>query len=492
MLKKVVNMSLLSCLYLIFLNLECIWAQETIGSTALQEDLTIIGEIIKEVSPKMTEEDRIAVDSILYDKKKELEGQSMSPWGFFDFLTNIDFETKFDEHGSLGIDEEVLMALLDTSKLFPLPLKFIENSVVVNSSEMGILPFGSIIHAIDSIPMDSLIKFGETQFSILYLIKKGSQETFEVEFSYPSDSSIFQKSIKGIDFQEYLNQFDNTVYPLNESELSNLINTQYYQEINTYYLQLNSFSWNDGESKGLFDFLKGTAKKFDKKFEPIFKEIQASEATNLILDLRYNGGGNVEVPAVLFEYLALQPFEESIFIETQDFVIPYPEYIREVNGESMEEERDFQKFIKQYQKLFNATDSTLTWILVNNETRQPNKYAFGGNVYLLVGEKTLSASSYFTALYRAADRGVIIGEEIGGSHHAITAGKILNYQLPHTKIEIEAPMMIVSFSKELYTKVPEKKVLPDILLTEEERLQYFLEKKDPELEKVMELIKEAP
>jgi hypothetical protein len=93
-------------------------------------------------------------------------------------------------------------------------------------------------------------------------------------------------------------------------------------------------------------------------------------------------------------------------------------------------------------------------------------------------------------MFKSQNRGLVVGEELGGSHHAITAGKTLTYVLPNTRIKVTVPLMIVNFSKELYQAVPELKVRPDLELSFEEAYRYFINEEDAVLEKTLELIAE--
>ena len=61
--------------------------------------------------------------------------------------------------------------------------------------------------------------------------------------------------------------------------------------------------------------------------------------------------------------------------------------------------------------------------------------------------------------------------------------------LPNTKIELAAPIMVVDFADELYQKIDEEKITPDLIFSDDETYQYFLEKKDLEMERVFQLIK---
>jgi len=212
---------------------------------------------------------------------------------------------------------------------------------------------------------------------------------------------------------------------------------------------------------------------------------------HLIIDLRFNQGGNVKIPGLLYSYLAQEAFNESLLLKIQNFDIPHVEHLNKIEGQENITSKDVAQFIKKMQKEFKKkNDSTELWTLSENEVKQPKKSSFDGNVYLLVGGRSLSASSYFTALFKSHERGMIIGEQMGGSYRSLTAGKMLTYQLPNTKIELAAPIMVVDFADELYQKIDEEKITPDLIFSDDETYQYFLEKKDLEMERVFQLIKE--
>ena len=478
-------------------------SQDGLSPAQLKEDLSILGELVTGLSPKLSNKDRIRIDSLININKQKLENDTLTSMDFFNFLSEIDFQTKFDEHASLSITEEVLMPLLKKSELFPIPIKLLGDHVLVNSTNSEI-PFGSKIISIDGVSVDSLLKSFtpsykdtfiqrrlERQFSIVYLIKKGSFENFTVEYTEASSKdSLKTNSIAGINFETYREVFGNTVFPLDKANLNNLINTNFFEESNTYYLQLNSFNWNNAGKNGLFYFLNAEHKNFEKRFKTIFKEISDYKAKNLIIDLRHNYGGNVKVPGVLYSYIAKQAFVEDISLKIQDFNIPAPELISRISSDQVKNKEQVEKFIRLYKKQFLKSDDGYLWKLVENEEVEPEKKGFKGNVYLLVSGRSVSASAYFTALFKSNNRGLIVGEEMGGSFRSLTAGQTLTYRLPNSKIELEMPIMEVNFSSDLYEKIGKERIEPDIEFSDKELWTYFLANKSVEIEKVLELARE--
>ncbi len=489
-------------LFSIFFQSITINAQQQYSPKQLKNDLEVIKEIVLGISPKLTPEDYQRINQLVEKNSKELENKTLDPIEFFNFLSEIDFQTKFDEHAALSLTEEVISPYLSTNNLFPVPIKIVGGLMVVNIKNSE-LPFGSIIKSINQVSIDSLLysftaeykdsfiqRRLEAQFPFVYLVKKGGHKQFEISFSTPLDpESIITKSIEAIDIATYQKNYQNQVFPLNKDASNRLISTHYFNENKTYYFRLNSFNWNEDSQKKLLNFLTTDYKNFDKSFKAIFDEIANLKAEHLIIDLRQNMGGNVKIPGLLFKYIALQNFQENIHITIPDFDIPHHQYIKRISDEQVDNVKQVEDFIKKYNKQFKEKESGYEWTLVENEINKPVKDSFKGQVYLLVGGKSISAASYFAALFKSEKRGQIIGEKMGGSHHAITAGVTLTYELPNTKLELETPIMIVNFDNKIYQNVKEERIEPDLVFSSNEMYEQFLNEKDLEIESVLNLIR---
>jgi len=481
-----------------------LFGQDKIDSKLLQEEIEILVDIVIGISPKLSEEDRNQISKLIEQKKKTIEGKTMTNLEYFNFLAELDLPTQFDEHASIQIDEDVLTPLLERAKLFPIPIKILKDRVVVNGKS-GMLPYASIIHSINGQVIDSVLRMTssdpdnlskrnmENQFFFDYCIKKPFTQSYSVAYSEPSAPEInLKKKIDGLDLSECVKELNEVrVYPLNRDSLKNFINTKCYPNHKAYYFQLNSFCWDENSNLGRFERFSNKKAKFDKCFKKIFKEVGKLGAENLIIDLRHNGGGEIHNPGLLYSYIAKNKFVQHAQLEIPDFLLPQEKYIIKLDDKECKGEEDIADFMNAYRSNFEKGESSFFSEAIKEQEMFPNKHAFRGNVYLLVGGYTCSASSYFTALFKGEKRGVIIGEQIGGSHHSITAGTNITYQMPHTGFKVKVPLMVVNFSDELYEKVPELKVNPDIELRGEKYYQYFLNKQDPELETVFQLIAEG-
>ncbi|MCH2046280.1 MAG: S41 family peptidase [Saprospiraceae bacterium] len=478
-------------------------SQAKLDSKSLQEDFSILSDLMIGISPNLKMSQKVQLDSITKEKLKELENYSMTSLDFLNFYSEIDFSAVngLDEHASLFLNKKDLKIMLEGEHLFPIPIKIIGKRLVVNS-EKAVIPYGSFIDSINGEYVGDLLQeFNpdsntfrtrrmEQQFPFSYVIKKGKYKTFKISYSQSEDKCQTTKlNGIGLDSLFIINKKE-TIYPLDKERLDKLINTSYFAKQDAYYLQLNSFSWDKDAGKGFFRGLRSDVKNFEKTFDPIFDDIAEKKAKHLIIDLRYNTGGNIRIPATFYSYIAKKNFIEQALIQIPDFVFPHKERIVMVGTgrDSVQREKQVDKFIKKYQRHFEESDSSYLWEYIKKKERQPKKNAFQGKVYLLVGGYSVSASSIFTALFKSEQGGTIVGEQLGGSHHDITAGTSLTYLLPNTKIKVEMPLMLCTYSEEVHKNVPERKILPDVQLSEKEYYNYVLHKKDPELEKVLELI----
>jgi len=480
----------------IFINSQ---AQELLNEAQLLEDFGILTTVTVELSPNLNDPDKQIITTFFNERSEDLKGNSMTAIDFFKFLMNTksksNISTKSDEHSSLSLSNEVLKQLLsEKSVLFPVPIVIINHQVIVNSEQTPI-PFGSIIHEINQEPVSAILNkltgnrnsnstFTlhniEKSFDLLYLIQYSVPKTFQISYKEPNDSITKTIQLDPIDIQTRESLHKENVYPLNKETLNKTINTSYFKEMNSYYIQLNSFKWRDNDVKNEYE-------TFDEMFSNIFKDIKKQNPKNLIVDLRYNMGGNMYIPGLFYSYLAKEDFNEDMILKVPDFELPFKEHIVAIENRPVTKEK-IETFLVEFKKPFVKNNDHYEVAIVKNKIHKPSSKSYKGTVYLLIGGRTFSAATYFTALFKNNKRGILVGEQIGGSHNNITAGQQVKYALPNSKIEVSMPLGVFEFSKDIQTNVPEHKIAPDFEVSNELKYQYFLEKKDWDLREVMNII----
>ena len=162
--------------------------------------------------------------------------------------------------------------------------------------------------------------------------------------------------------------------------------------------------------------------EFKSFLDNSMKVIENKKIKNLIIDVRYNGGGSQHPSIYLLQHLMNKPFA----------------YYSKVESEG-------------------KTDKTY-----GEEIFHPVKNRFKGNVYFLIDGKGNSTTGHFMSLVKVHNLGTIIGEELG-SNQFCTAGQTL-FRLRNTKL-------VVSSANNTHistaTKLPDEiGILPDFYVSQ--------------------------
>ncbi|MCB9223409.1 MAG: S41 family peptidase [Crocinitomicaceae bacterium] len=234
-------------------------------------------------------------------------------------------------------------------------------------------------------------------------------------------------------------------------EKPEMIRLQILDSINTAYLQIGSFT--DADIKN------NNGKSWKKMLDSCFSEIKNSSSEFLIIDLQENGGGNPTYAWYLCRY-----FMNTEFVFKKEF--------RKIKDPSKSdyEERTKRTLLKD--KTVGPT--------------KPHKNSFKGDLFLLVDGGTCSASAEVTSVVERYKRGVIIGEEVGGSSWLISSRWFFTkpLQLPNTELIYLAPRrtsVMGDYKNDTgYGTIPDIQVQPSI--------ESYLKGEDIALTKALELI----
>jgi C-terminal processing protease CtpA/Prc len=211
--------------------------------------------------------------------------------------------------------------------------------------------------------------------------------------------------------------------------------------INTAVLTLNTFSKGGGRHLG--NFIKSS-----------FKKIKRDSTKNVILDLRINGGGDIDMFILLTKYLRKTPFKvvDSAYTVSKT-LSPYKKYIRHswINNIGLffltkkNSKGEYQ--YGYYQRHFYHPKTT------NH---------FDGNLYVLISGTTFSASTLFCNTVKGQSNVKLVGETTGGGWYGNNGIMIPEITLPNTKLRVRLPL----FRMVQYNHVEKlgQGVLPDILV----------------------------
>jgi len=443
------------------------------------------------------------IDSIYTWADKEIDNSS-SYRDYYNIVCQLtDFEGSL--HNDTGFPEKLRQSLKnETSGYFPYPVKWIEGKWILNYEE-GEIPLGSEIISINNEEIETIIenlyKYYTTDgvnttgkriginysFSKYYRLNYGIKNQFIISYKLQKSSKIESITLKSIGNKAYYTNkesryskpFDDVNYKdWNENE------TYHYKTIDktTGVLTVNDFGLGDeNDPKHL---------RYVSFLDSIFTHIKNNNVKNLVVDVRYNGGGKDPNDLVTYSYLTNRNFSENKQAWISFKKIPYLKYIYTKIPRFL---RPFgvRKYNKLIQKQFtNEVDGNFyqAETSTDHKVRTPKPNAFHGNVFLLISPRVASAGSLFAAMVAGNINTSVIGEETMGGYYGHNGHSELGYILPKSKIEVF--FSVVNLSQDVPKKgnqIHNRGIIPDIIVSQS--FEDFLEHKDTQMNFVLDLIK---
>lgn len=198
----------------------------------------------------------------------------------------------------------------------------------------------------------------------------------------------------------------------------------------TVYLRLSTFD--------------GFALPFDgaKWLQQAFADIKKSGATVLLLDVRWNEGGQDDLLLALGQHLIQQPLqliERESRVRYQQLPAAWLPQVRTWDAAYYDLRARTQPVPGEAYFLLDADKPSSAMRI------KPAKNAFKGKIILLLNGANSSAGFYLAELARTNHLAILAGEPTGGSQQGLNAGVIFFVTLPHSQMEVDVPA-IGSFS----------------------------------------------
>ncbi|NNE29248.1 MAG: hypothetical protein HKN16_06405, partial [Saprospiraceae bacterium] len=210
-------------------------------------------------------------------------------------------------------------------------------------------------------------------------------------------------------------------------------------------------------------------KKGIRFYKKCFKYLnQLPFPTELILDLRNNGGGSAKESTTLISMLLDKPFT----MEARGYQhIPRPIFKHLSIGKWG---RDYNKFMFGLRGKKSIDSDTLTYTF----KRDPHKkYQYKGPVYLFNDGYTFSASTLVGAYLQDAGRSKALGEETGGGQFGTNALSMPHLILPNSDLKIRMPQW--RLVHHINGQDQGRGIFPDFPVSE--KIEDFLSGSDPYL-----------
>ncbi|MBN1970318.1 MAG: hypothetical protein JXR48_15945 [Candidatus Delongbacteria bacterium] len=409
------------------------------NSNSFQQDFIYMVQALKSKHPDLyftlSKEEFDDEYSIVMQKLNVVESEIEFQIIVQQFLAKLN-----DGHTNLA-----LFDIFDCNEIFPIQFKFIDNHLYILNIDKSFRYelIGKEIKRINNKPVLGVLKglgsfiSAENEFHKMNILSKKylNNPTFLKTYDFIKTDSL-NLTIAVNDTDENLvlpisDDFDFYKTKENTHYITSKKSTPFYYSLieneKIAYFQFNMFMdfnvWLNWVSKAPF-FLKpiiypvGFVHKtysqafneyytayFDNFLEEMFTEINKKNITNLIIDLRNNGGGNSTLGKQFIKYIPTKSEELKDFM-----VYPYWEYFKK---DTMTYKSDF----------FSQVDSEDSDFYIKPSVQ------YNGNIYILIGENTFSSAVDFATLLKDNNIGNFVGTPTGGKPSSF--GDLVFVKLPN-------------------------------------------------------------
>lgn len=402
----------------------------------LQEDFNALKTIIDYFHPQYFTNKQELDD--LFTNQYQLLTEDMSELDFFRILAPIVAKLNCG-HTQLRLSQEYQDHLTANGIFFPLEVRIIDDKAYIlrDFSEVNFPAGAEIIEIngqtivkiisilLDNIPLDGWNVSRKyyrinAQFGNLFYNFVDASENFSITYVDPNNQKSHQITLPGIK-TEHLKRLK-----------SNSPKSEPYSEVfekDYAVLTIRSFSF----------YQKETRAKFMDFIDKFFNRVAERKLTNVILDLRNNGGGDPYCSSYVFSHLT-------------DTAYPY-----------------FAEAYPMYRDLAIPVE--------------PNQNNFTGNLYTLINGGCFSTTGHLCSLLKYHKVGIFIGDETGGSYICTDGSR--DVVLKNTRLRLhystKAYQTAVTGLKLGRGVMPDYYVLPTI--------QDYINGEDAEKEYAIKLIK---
>jgi len=424
---------LLSIIIFSVANLVC--AQGLINKEHIHEDFRILKTTLEEMHPDLyrytgKNEFDAKADSILRSLQTDYD-----PIQLYLKLSPLVTQIK-NGHTSIKPPKRII----DSLSVLPFRLIAFEGKVYVNKY-LGSLPdmslVGCEVRTINEIPIEEIVSKSlqfvsvdgfnnsarfkavvEDDLALFYALIYGRSKKYKIQFATHNGLLMEGKEFNAITYQEFLERYDQKEeFPLSIKRLDSS---------GTALLAIRSFN-----NVFLSD---GRKLYFNKIIDDLFRDINRWGIERLILDIRFNGGGELKNSMLLYSYLANAPFQFTKHLEMSS--ISPPTYLRFTNYEKALKYAPINR--KRVLKKSDGVFEVFGHFSQNLQVLKQNH--FKGKLIVLINGNTASAAGALASCVKNDKRGLIVGEENRDNYTGFSAGVPVILTLPHSGITVSIPI----------------------------------------------------
>ena len=171
--------------------------------------------------------------------------------------------------------------------------------------------------------------------------------------------------------------------------------------------------------------------KLNRFFKRSFQELKNKNIPNLIIDLRENTGGNINVSINLARYLKDKPVRLADTVAAINRSLTYGKYIHP----------SLPYRIVMRLTSHKKTDGKFHFVTLEKYEYKPYRNLhFNGNIYIVQGGYTFSAAAMFVLNIKGQQNVTVVGEETGGGDYGTSAIHLPSIVLPNSKLQVVLPL----------------------------------------------------
>jgi Peptidase family S41 len=455
--KKISNYLLALCLcfisHVLFAQMDSL-TTKVMNVKEMQEDFTYLRKVLEETHAGLYRYTPKAQMQAKMDSIAGLLNQNMPFYDYYRLIAFLIAEIHCAHTNAMPV-RGLENWYVNTAKTFPYSIQWVDNKffVVLNGTLDKQVKLGDELMSINGKSMQEIknhilrylwgdgynqtaknLFLTEVYFPLMYYMLFDTPEIFDLRlknekgeiFQVKSPAQTWKQTNKNFAKNPVNSSLLKIYKPKNKKDRKKGWRLEFLDEPKTAYLRIKGFDGGKDETEArqkMRDFLnKCMAKLHSKKTE------------NLIIDLRYNGGGWDIQGVELLAFLMQKPFRAYQSLHS---VTDSSEFLK-FSDLSAEDLKNVKKELKAEP---DGTFSVREEYSEQLKLQQPHNNAFKGKIYILINGRSGSTTSEFTAVAHSNKVGIFIGEETGGAYEGGNGGSFLHFDLPNSKIHVSTPLL---------------------------------------------------
>lgn len=427
---------------------------KVLNAKEMQEDFSYLRKVLEKTHAGLYRYTPKAQMQAKMDSIADLLHQNMPFYDYYRLITALIADIRCAHTNTMPV-RNLEDFYVNTAKTFPYSIQWIDNKffVVLNGTLDKQVKLGDELISINGKSMQEIRNhilrylwgdgynqtaknhsLTEVYFPLFYYLMFAQPDTFDLElknnkneiFHVKSPAQTWKQTSKNFTKNPVNKSLLKIYKPKNKKDRKKGWRLEFLDEPQTAYLKITGFGGGKDETEA--------RKKMNTFLSKCMTKLQSKKTENLIIDLRYNGGGWDIQGVELLRFLMKQPFRAYQSLHS---VTDSSEFLK-FSDLSADDLKNIKKELKA------EPDGTF---LVREEyseqlkLQQPHNNAFKGKIYILTNGRSGSTTSEFTAVAHSNKVGIFIGEETGGAYEGGNGGSFLHFDLPHSKIHVSTPLL---------------------------------------------------